>query len=206
MKTTREVRCPSCGSRLIAHVQGYQVMSLVSEWVVDDNEYGELVPKSFVDLGVPDFEADFGDSCFCCMTCNAEFACADELRVTLDIRVPTFEIADALSIREAARSALCAWRTRDFRVHELMDQMAKAIGDLGDDEKPLTGFEWPDAKLQSFDVTYSDPETPDLFEVFCCRAESEEHAREQALNAYPNAVVRFVTPVRESCIDLRSSR
>ncbi len=197
MNTTIEVRCIACGSRRIAHEQGYLVRSMVSQW--GRNEHGELVAEGFA--GIPDvrWDSDIGDGGYVCMDCNAEMIDLDaETEVTSDRPVRAFSGGDGQTIRDAARDVLQAWRKRSFRIHELMDKLQQVIG--YDGAEGIVGSEASDAWLQPFDVTYRlDGEDG----AFCCQAEDAEHATEQAANAYPGCTVIEAKPVREACVDLK---
>lgn len=41
--------------------------------------------------------------------------------------------------------------------------------------------------LQHYEVTYVDPECPELLQFFLCQAEDDEHAKEQCLDSEPTA-------------------
>lgn len=192
MNMTLEVRCKACGSRRIAHEQGYLVRSMVSQW--GRNEHGELVAEGFA--GIPDvrWDSDIGDGGFVCMNCNHEFVdLEDETDVATDGLVKAFDGGDGGEIRDAARDVLKAWRERSFQVHELMDRLQKVLGydNLAHDP------------LQPFDVTYRIGGIVSEVGVFCCQAEDAEHATEQAVNAYPGCTVIEAKPVREACVDLK---
>lgn len=51
-----------------------------------------------------------------------------------------------------------------------------------------------ETKLETWHVVYRDKDTePPYFEVFRCKAEDSEHAKEQCENAYPTAnILRIV--------------
>ena len=68
MSMTLEVRCKACGSRMIAHEQGYLVRSMVSEW--DRTEHGHLIACGFTGIPQVMFDSDIGDGGFVCMNCN----------------------------------------------------------------------------------------------------------------------------------------
>lgn len=191
MNTTIEVCCKSCGSRKIAHEQGYLVQSLVSEWGREED--GTLRADSFAGVPRVMWNSDIGDGGFVCMDCGKEFIDLDEDTQVNQEPVRAFHGGGGEEIRDAARDVLQAWRKRSFRVHELMDELEKVIGNDGVD----------DHMLQRFDVTYRFGATDSEVEVFRCQAEDAEHAIEQAMNADPDAMVIEVKPVREARVDLK---
>ena len=153
MIMTLEVRCKNCGSRMIAHEQGYLVRYLVSEW--DRTEYGHLAASSFCGIPQVMFDSDIGDGGYVCMNCNHEFVDLDEeTEVTPNLMVQAYHGGTGEEIRDAARAVLRAWRERSLRIDELMDRLAQAVGEYGDDGCAVRGCNLADCRLQALeDVT-----------------------------------------------------
>ena len=140
MIMTLEVRCKACGSRMIAHEQGYLVRYPVSEW--GRAEHGYLAASSFCGIAQVMFDSDIGDGGYVCMNCDHEFVDLDEeTEVTPNRMVEAYHGGTGEEIRDAARAVLRAWRERSVRIDELMDQLAQAVGEYGGQEPAVPGFD-----------------------------------------------------------------
>ena len=107
MSMTLEVRCKNCGSRMIAHEQGYLVRTMVSEWNL--TECGHLNLVSFADDHQVMFDSDIGDGGYVCMNCNHEFVDLDEeTEVTPNLMVEAYHGGSDAEIRDAARAPFYA--------------------------------------------------------------------------------------------------
>ncbi len=152
MSMTLEVRCKNCGSRMIAHEQGYLVRTMVSEW--NRTECGDLNLVSFADDHQVMFDSDIGDGGYVCTNCNHEFVDLDEeTEVTPNRMVEAYHVGSGAEIRDAARAVLRAWRERSLRIDELMDQLAQAVGEHGGQEPAVPGFDKADGNPQAFNMT-----------------------------------------------------
>lgn len=197
MTMTLEVRCRSCGSRMIAHEQGYLVRHLVADWHRD--EHGALQPAAFAGIPRVNLDSDIGDGGFVCTHCDAELIDLEEdVEVTSEGMVAPFSGSGGEEVRDAAVAVLRAWRKRSFSVHELMDKLALAVGDFGEEDP--SGASTADCRLRAFDVTYS---LEGERGVFCCQAEDAEHAAEQTLSADPHVTVCEAKPYREVVVHLK---
>lgn len=140
MSMTLEVRCKACGSRMIAHEQGYLVRYPVSEW--GRTEHGYLAASSFCGIPQVMFDSDIGDGGYVCMNCDHEFVDLDEeTEVTPNRMVEAYHGGTGEEIRDAARAVLRAWRERSVRIDELMEQLAQAVGEYGDQGPAVPGFD-----------------------------------------------------------------
>ena len=152
MIMTLEVRCKACGSRMIAHEQGYLVRSMVSEWIRTDSGHLDLVAFA----GDPQvmFDSDIGDGGYVCTNCNHEFVdLDDETDVTPNRMVEAYHVGSGAEIRDAARAVLRAWRERSVRFDELMDQLEQAVDERGGQEAAVTGFDKADDNTQAVNET-----------------------------------------------------
>ena len=131
------VTCNHCGSRNIAHGQGYIVKSRVARFRRDDRFPEELDVESFFGIDEVDLDADIGDSMYSCLDCGAEYTDGLSANVTVkDVKagsIPRMFGDSAIDLRVKAQRLVEALRKTEHghsnEMHgSLIDDLAQSIG------------------------------------------------------------------------------
>ncbi len=131
---TLEVRCKACGSRMIAHEQGYLVRSLVSEWA-QDKEGGFLIAASFCGIPRVMWDSDIGGDGYVCMNCDHEFVdLDDEVEIEQVETGPTAAGDAAISVARMIASAFPDGSpSYDLGFRDALESAALALTGRADD-------------------------------------------------------------------------
>ena len=129
------VICRHCGSRNIAHGQGFIVLSRVQRFHFDD--HSQLAVESFCGLDEIDYDADIGDGMFHCLDCGTEYADGLDENVKAEWVArgavkPLFG-ADGETLRSTAAALVIALTQhsaigRSDEINQAIDTLRTAIG------------------------------------------------------------------------------